>query len=66
MTLAFEDANSKLVEVFIVADVDDEDGVGNSLLQIWELRFGQKAKKEIQILSKRFGQDFEFEVQARF
>ena len=29
-TLVFEDANSKLVEVFIVADVDDEDGVGNS------------------------------------
>ena len=24
--------------------VDDEDGVGNSLLQIWELRFGHKAK----------------------
>ena len=31
MTLAFEDANSKLVEVFIVADVDDEDRVDNSL-----------------------------------
>ena len=29
---------SKLVEVVIVADVDDEDRVGNSLLQIWELR----------------------------
>ena len=64
MTLACEDANSKLVEVDV--DVDDEDGVGNSLLQIWELRFGQKGKKKIQILSKRFGQDFEFEVQARF
>ena len=25
MTLAFEDANSKLVEVVTVADVDDED-----------------------------------------
>ena len=42
--LACEDANSKLVEVVIVADVDDEDRVGNSLLQIWELRFGHKAK----------------------
>ena len=41
-TLACEDANSKLVEVVIVADVDAED-VGNSLL-IWELMFGHKAK----------------------
>ena len=32
--LACEDANSKLVEVVTVADVDDEDHVGNSLLQI--------------------------------
>ena len=44
MTLAFEDANSKFVEVVIVADVDDEDDVCNSLLQIYELRFGHKAK----------------------
>ena len=43
MTLAYEDANSKLVEVGTVADVDDEDRVGNSLLQIWELRFGHEA-----------------------
>ena len=41
MTLACEDANSKLVEVVTVADVDGEDHVGNSLLQIWELTFGQ-------------------------
>ena len=33
LTLACEDANLKLIEV-----------VGNSLLQIWELRFGLKAK----------------------
>ena len=26
------------------ADVTDEDRVGNSLLQIWKLRFGHKAK----------------------
>ena len=38
MTLACEYANSKLVEVDTVADVDDEDRVGNSLLQIWKLR----------------------------
>ena len=44
MTMACEDANSKLVEVVTVADVNDEDRVGNSLLQIWKLRFGHKAK----------------------
>ena len=44
MTLACEDANSKLVEVVILAHVGAEDHVGNSLLQIWELTFGPKAK----------------------
>ena len=44
MTLACEDANSKNVEVVTVTDVDAEDNVGNSLLQIWELTFGPKAK----------------------
>ena len=44
MTLACEDANSKLVEVVTVGDVDSEDHVGNSLLQIWELTFGPKAE----------------------
>ena len=43
-TLAFEDTKSKLVDVFTVADVDEEDRVGNSLLQIWELGFVHKAK----------------------
>ena len=44
VTLACEDDNSKLVEVVTVADVSDEDRVGNNLWQIWKLRFGQKAK----------------------
>ena len=44
VTLACEDANLKLVEVVTVADVDAEDHVGNSLLQIWEVAFGPKAK----------------------
>ena len=44
MTLACEDAYSKLVEVLTVADFDDENFVGNSLFQIWKLRFGHKAK----------------------
>ena len=43
MTLAFEDATSKFVEVVTVADVDAEDRVGNSLSQIWKLRFANKA-----------------------
>ena len=43
VTLACEDAYSKLVAVVTVADVDAEDHVGNSLL-IWELTFGHKAK----------------------
>ena len=41
VTLAFEDANSKLVEVVSVAD---EGRVGNSLLQIWKLKFGHKTE----------------------
>ena len=43
MPLVCEDAYSKL-EVVTVAYVNDEDGVGNSLLQIWKLRFGDKAQ----------------------
>ena len=41
VTLAFEDANTKLVDVATVAD---EDLVGNNLLQISKLRFGKKVK----------------------
>ena len=41
VTLACEDANSKLVDVVTVAD---DDRVGNNLLQIWKPRFGQKSK----------------------
>ena len=44
VTLACEDAYSKLVEAVTVAGVSDEDRVGNSLLQIWKLKFGHKAK----------------------
>ena len=42
VTLVCEDANSKLVGVVTVADVDDEDRDSNSLLQIWKLRFDHK------------------------
>ena len=60
MTLAFEDAYSKLVEVGTVADVSDEDRVGNSLLQIWKMRFGHRAKLV------NFCSDFEHKVCSRF
>ena len=43
VTLACEDAYSKLVEVVSVADASDEDRVSNMLSQIWKLRFGLKA-----------------------
>ena len=49
MSLASEDGNSKLVEVVTVDDVDAEDHVGNSLLQIWKLTFGPKAKLLIRL-----------------
>ena len=57
MTLACEDAYSKLVDVVTVADVDDEDRVGNSLLRIFVLRFGHKG----QLFS-----DFEHKFLSRF
>ena len=40
--MACEDVKSKLVEVVTVADVDDEQRFDNSLLQIWQLKFGHK------------------------
>ena len=43
MTLACEDANSKLVEVVTVTDVDAEKLVDDSMLQFWKLKFGPKA-----------------------
>ena len=60
MTLAYEDANSKLVEVVYIADVDAEDHVGNILSR--ELTFGPKVK----FLFRLWAQGFEIEVQARF
>ena len=54
-----------LLMVLLCDVVDDEDCVGNSLLQIWKLRFGHKAKLLFRLCT-RFGQDFEIEVRARF
>ena len=66
MTLACEYGNSKLVDVVTVADVDDVDCVGKILLQIWKLRFGDRAKLLfrlctqglVNILKLKFRQDF--------
>ena len=44
MTLACEDTNSELIDVVTVADVENEDCVGNSLVQIWKLRLDHIAK----------------------
>ena len=49
MSLASEDANSKLVEVITVADFDDEERVGDILVEILTLKISRL----------RFGQDFE-------
>ena len=44
MTLAFADANSKFLEVVSVADLDAEEGVDDSLVEILKLIFGQDFK----------------------
>ena len=49
VTLACEGANSKLVDVVTVAEVDAEKRVDDSLVQIWKLRFGHKAKLLIRL-----------------
>ena len=46
MTLAFEDANSKLLDVVGVADVNSEEGVNDSLIEMFKLKFGQDFEAE--------------------
>ena len=64
MTLACEDANSKLIDVVTVAD---EDRVGNNLMQISKLRYSQKVKLLfraqglIKILKLNFRPDLQLE-----
>ena len=57
MTLAREDANSKLVEVVTGADIDAEKRVDDSLVQICGTMFGNKAN---------FCSDLEHKVWSRF
>ena len=47
MTLAFEDANSKLLVVVSVADVDAEKHVDDSLNDILKLKFCQNIKADV-------------------
>ena len=60
VTLAYDDAYWKLVEAVTVADVSDEDRVGNSLLQIWKLRFGHKEKLLFRISAQGLRKKFKF------
>ena len=57
MTLACEDANSKLVDVASVADVDAEDHVGNSFYRFKSWRL---------VLKLNFCSDFEHKGWSRF
>ena len=65
VTLPCKNANSKLVDVVTVAD---EYCVGNNLLQISKLRFGQKAKLLfraqglVKILKLKFTLDLKLEL----
>ena len=55
MTLAFEDANSKLLDVVDVADMDAEERAEDNFVEIWKLRFGR-------VLYLVFGHNIEAEV----
>ena len=65
MTRTCEDANSRLVDVITVADVDAEKRVHDSLVQIWKLKYRSYSQNFVQTLRTRFGQDFEVE-ESRF
>ena len=58
MTLAFEDANSKLHYDVSIADVDFEERVVKSLIEILKLRFGKNLKYN-------FGQEFKAGIWSR-
>ena len=51
VTLTCEDANSKLVEVVTVGNVDAEKRVDDSLMQIWKLKFGHRGKFLLRFLA---------------
>ena len=47
MTLACKDANSTFVDVVTVVDVNNEERVGNTLVKILKLKFGQDFEAEV-------------------
>ena len=47
VTLACKDSNSKLVDLVSVADFDDEERVGNSLVEILTLKIVQDIEAEV-------------------
>ena len=59
MTLAFEDANSKPFGVVSVADVDAEERVDDSLVEILKLMFSRDIGPNFEA---EFDRDFEAEV----
>ena len=59
VTLAPEDANSKLLDVISVADIDAQERVDDSLVGFLKLKFGWDSVK---ILRLKFGRDFEAEI----
>ena len=61
--MAFEDANSKLLDIFSVAEVDAEASVDDSLVEILMLKFCQKSL--LKILKLNLGQDFELNSWSR-
>ena len=46
VTLAYEDANSKLLDVVSVADVDVKERVDDSLVEIVKVKFGRDFEPE--------------------
>ena len=47
MNLVFEDANSKLLDVVSIADVDAEELVNNSLVEILKLSLGRDFEPQL-------------------
>ena len=47
-----------LLRFVTVANVDDEDHVGNSLMHTWEQKLGNKAQGLFKVLMLKFWQNF--------
>ena len=65
MNLAFEEANSKLLDVVSLAGFDAKECVDDSLVEILMLRFGRNFGPEHLILKVKFCQDFDANFLSR-